>query len=54
VPSGERYDYEDVAPATYASFRKASSKGRFFNEFIRDRHRYRRVAQGCPGKVIHI
>ncbi|TIN88534.1 MAG: KTSC domain-containing protein, partial [Mesorhizobium sp.] len=21
-----------------------SSKGRFFNEFIRDRHRYRRVA----------
>ncbi|RUU90513.1 KTSC domain-containing protein [Mesorhizobium sp. M7A.F.Ca.MR.176.00.0.0] len=40
VPS----DYEDVAPATYAAFTKASSKGRFFNEFIRDRHRYRRVA----------
>ncbi|TIM21513.1 MAG: KTSC domain-containing protein [Mesorhizobium sp.] len=44
VPSGRRYDYEDVAPATYAAFTKASSKGRFFNEFIRDRHRYRRVA----------
>ncbi|TIN53412.1 MAG: KTSC domain-containing protein, partial [Mesorhizobium sp.] len=27
-----------------AAFTKASSKGRFFNEFIRDRHRYRRVA----------
>ncbi|RWN15752.1 MAG: KTSC domain-containing protein [Mesorhizobium sp.] len=44
VPSGKRYDYEDVAPVTYATFTKASSKGRFFNEFIRDRHRYRRVA----------
>jgi hypothetical protein len=44
VPSGNRYDYADVAPATYAAFRKASSKGRFFNEFIRDRYSYRRVA----------
>ncbi|RWP85797.1 MAG: KTSC domain-containing protein [Mesorhizobium sp.] len=44
VPSGKRYDYEDVAPVTYAAFTKASSKGHFFNEFIRDRHRYRRVA----------
>ncbi|TPN46746.1 MULTISPECIES: KTSC domain-containing protein [unclassified Mesorhizobium] len=44
VPSGNRYDYLDVAPATYAAFRKASSKGRFFNEFIRDRYSYRRVA----------
>jgi hypothetical protein len=44
VPSGNRYDYADVAPATYAAFMKASSKGRFFNEFIRDRYSYRRVA----------
>lgn len=44
VPSGHRYDYAGVAPATYAAFRKASSKGRFFNEFIRDRYSYRRVA----------
>ncbi|MER9654209.1 KTSC domain-containing protein [Mesorhizobium sp. M0152] len=43
VPSGIRYDYEDVAPATYAAFRRASSKGRFFNEFIRDHHKYRRL-----------
>ncbi|WP_348626909.1 KTSC domain-containing protein [Mesorhizobium loti] len=44
TPSGNRYDYADVAPATYAAFMKASSKGRFFNEFIRDRYSYRRVA----------
>jgi len=44
VPSGKRYDYEDVAPATYAAFMKASSKGSFFNQFIRDHHTYRRVA----------
>ena len=35
----------DVAPATYAAFRKASSKGRFFNEFIRDRHKYHRFGE---------
>lgn len=48
VPSGHRYDYADVAPATYAAFRRASSKGRFFNEFIRDHYSYRRVAR-CAG-----
>ena len=44
VPSGHHYDYADVAPATYAAFRKAASKGRFFDELIRDRYNYRRVA----------
>ncbi|WP_136620834.1 MULTISPECIES: KTSC domain-containing protein [Mesorhizobium] len=44
VPSGNRYEYENVSPATYAAFRKAFSKGRFFNEFIRDFHKCRRVA----------
>src|SRR6476469_7534528 len=44
VPSGHRYDYADVAPATYAAFRKAASKGRFFHEFIREHYSYRRVA----------
>ncbi|MBZ9921136.1 KTSC domain-containing protein [Mesorhizobium sp. B2-2-4] len=43
VPSGNRYDYEDVEPETYAAFKAASSKGRFFNEFIRDRYRFRLV-----------
>ncbi|TPM40577.1 KTSC domain-containing protein [Mesorhizobium sp. B2-3-4] len=44
VPSGRRYDYTDVSPTTYAAFMKAPSKGGFFNEFIRDRYSYRRVA----------
>jgi hypothetical protein len=45
VPSGRRYDYEDVPPETYATFQQAFSKGRFFNDFIRDRYQYRLVAQ---------
>lgn len=49
VPSGIRYDYEDVPPATYAAFRKASSKGRFFNEFIRDRHKHHRFVKREAG-----
>ncbi|MBZ9964684.1 KTSC domain-containing protein [Mesorhizobium sp. BR1-1-2] len=43
VPSGNRYDYEDVERETYAAFKAASSKGRFFNEYIRDRYRFRLV-----------
>jgi hypothetical protein len=41
VSSGNRYDYEDVPAETYAAFRQAFSKGRFFNTFIRDRYKYR-------------
>ncbi|TGQ63459.1 MAG: KTSC domain-containing protein [Mesorhizobium sp.] len=48
VPSGNRYDYEAVEPETYAAFRAAFSKGRFFNEFVRDRYRYRLVEHGTP------
>ncbi|TGS43584.1 MULTISPECIES: KTSC domain-containing protein [unclassified Mesorhizobium] len=44
VPHGNRYDYEEVAPAIYAALMRASSKGRFFNKFIKDRYSYRRVA----------
>ena len=43
VTSARRYDYHDVKPETYAAFRQAFSKGRFFNAFIRDRHRFRLV-----------
>jgi hypothetical protein len=43
VTSGRRYDYKDVAPETYAAFRRAFSKGRFFNAFIRDRHEFELV-----------
>ncbi|UCI34760.1 KTSC domain-containing protein [Mesorhizobium sp. B4-1-4] len=44
VPTGYRYDYMGVPLATYTAFRKSSSKGRFFNEYIRDNYTYRRVA----------
>lgn len=46
VASGKRYDYEDVPPETHAAFRQAPSKGRFFNDQIRDRFRYRLVTRG--------
>ncbi|CDX32321.1 KTSC domain-containing protein [Mesorhizobium sp. B4-1-3] len=46
VPSGERYDYEGVGPKIYSGFKEASSKGRFFNKFVRDRFKYRRVERG--------
>ncbi|QPB23631.1 KTSC domain-containing protein [Rhizobium sp. 007] len=41
VTSENRYDYEDVSPETYAAFRRAFSKGRFFNAHIRNRFTYR-------------
>lgn len=44
VASGRRYDFQEVPPQTYAAFRNAFSKGRFFNAVIRDRFQYRRQA----------
>lgn len=46
VPSGRRYDYEDVPLATYAALQRAPSKERFFNTRIRDRFKYRLVRRG--------
>ena len=43
VTSGKRYDYEAVPPETYAALRNAFAKGRFFNDHIRDRFRYRLI-----------
>ena len=45
VTSGNRYDYQNVAPETYDAFRRAFSKGRFFNQFIRNRYRYKLVEE---------
>ncbi|WP_292407783.1 KTSC domain-containing protein [Mesorhizobium sp.] len=45
VASGRRYDYEAVPPETYAAFRNASVKGRFFNDHFRDRFRHRLIAE---------
>lgn len=44
-PSGRRYDYEAVPQETYTALCAAPSKGRYFNEHIRDRFRYRRIAE---------
>jgi hypothetical protein len=44
VASGTRYDYETVPSETCAAFRQTFSKGRFFNEHIRDHIPYRLVA----------
>ena len=44
VTSGRRYDYDGVPPETYDAFRNAFAKGRFFNDFIRNRFQYRRIA----------
>ncbi|TIN18660.1 MAG: KTSC domain-containing protein, partial [Mesorhizobium sp.] len=38
--------FEEVPPATFAAFKAAFAKGRFFNEHIRNRFRYRQVAAG--------
>lgn len=43
VPSGSRYDYENVPPELYAALRRAFSKGSFFNAFIRNQYPFRRV-----------
>jgi len=54
-PSGRRYDYDAVPPETYAALCAAPSRGRYFNEQIRDHFRFRRVATsgslppGTPG-----
>jgi len=43
VASGKRYDYDAVPEETYAAFRNAFSKGRFFNNHIRYRFGYREI-----------
>lgn len=37
--TGRIYAYEDVPPHVFEAYRFASSKGRYFNEYIRDRFR---------------
>jgi hypothetical protein len=46
VASGKRYDYDAVPHEVYAAFRNAFAKGRYFNEHIRDRFRYRLITEG--------
>ncbi|RWB92713.1 MAG: KTSC domain-containing protein [Mesorhizobium sp.] len=46
VASGKRYELEEVPPETFAAFKAAFAKGRYFNEHIRNHFRYRQVAAG--------
>ena len=38
--SGRRYRYEAVPPELYEAFKRAFSKGEFFNTHIRDRYSF--------------
>ncbi|MER9025660.1 MULTISPECIES: KTSC domain-containing protein [unclassified Mesorhizobium] len=50
VASGKRYEFEGVPPETFAAFRAAFAKGRYFNDHIRNNFRYRLVASDSdPG-----
>ncbi|MER8827505.1 KTSC domain-containing protein [Mesorhizobium sp. M0938] len=46
VASGKRYEFEGVPPETFAAFKAAFAKGRYFNEHIRNHFWYRQVAAG--------
>ncbi|WP_287120790.1 KTSC domain-containing protein [Mesorhizobium sp.] len=43
VASGKRYEFEGVPPETFAAFKAAFAKDRYFNEHIRNHFRYRLV-----------
>ena len=43
LTTGRTYRYRDVPPAIYAAFMVAESKGRFYNDEIRDAYEYTRL-----------
>jgi hypothetical protein len=48
--SGELYRYYDVPARVHAAFRKAGSKGRFFNHYIKDRYPFQRMHDPDDGR----
>ncbi|RUU33045.1 MULTISPECIES: KTSC domain-containing protein [unclassified Mesorhizobium] len=46
VASGKCYQFEEVPPDTFAAFKAAFAKGRYFNDHIRNHFRYHVVATG--------
>lgn len=48
--SGKLYRYYDVPGRVYEAFRKSVSKGRFFNNHIRDRYDFAHVSADGPGR----
>ena len=51
LTTGRVYVYSLVPPAVVAEFKAAASKGRYFNERIRDGFPYREVKRGVAGEV---
>ncbi len=47
VTSENRYDYQNVPASIHAAFRRAFSKGRFFNTHIRSQFEYRVVRENA-------
>ncbi len=45
LASGRRYDYDGVPQEIYEAYKQAFAKGRFFNENIRNKFRYRLVVE---------
>lgn len=43
--TGRRYLYSDVPQAAVERFRAASSKGSYFNRYLRDRYSFRELAE---------
>jgi hypothetical protein len=44
LPNRRRYDFTSVPPSTFAAFRGAFAKGRFFNRHIRGKFPHRASA----------
>ncbi len=44
VPTGKTYVYFGVPEDVHHAFRAASSRGQYFNFYIRDRYVYREIA----------
>lgn len=44
---GGAYTYYEVPKQVYTAFRATSSKGQFFNAFIKDRYDFRRHARSA-------
>jgi len=49
--SGRLYRYYDVPERVYAAFRKSVSKGRFFDDHIRDRYYFAHISADGPGRA---
>lgn len=49
VGSGNTYTYIGVEPEVHEEFRRAFSKGQFFNTRIRNRYPFRRLNAGLAG-----